>query len=507
MESFVNRDRELSLINEAVTTLLDRERLLRTPIVEFYGVEGIGKTTLLTKVRDHCSNQELPFVWADIKKKPSNQFADPAKDLLAKDKPVVVIIDSLDAADKSLLSEIEVNLSELIQSNNVFIVLASRNIQRFDSTRSIARKLTLHPLHPLQRESCISYLNSFANTLTSTARDTIFNWTRGYPLAMQVMTDAIVNERLDPTKEQDSRQLLSILMQKVIEKKLLANVTSTSERERLQTLLALLSIPRRFNLILMQDLIEEFASNYKLESSLAYITLPREINEKTSILSWSMERAAYCIDTTVRNLFLLHYRVERLQQYVEIHKLLANKNENFAREVTGSDKIRYLREFFYHLACSKQETRLRECLIQQIEQMAPVQTQDERKLLQSLQSFLQFYEEFGQDEELQEALGQDNARFALSLVYKNFIEIYRHLPKEMQENWLKRFFSLITPHQEEKDFAFIFEEGIRQIIKQVLREEAIKLYNDLIQGTALKVLLGNDFEAVRSRVADLLAEG
>src|SRR2546428_6696716 len=126
MEDIANREEELSIIDEAVTTLLDRKRLLRTPIVEFYGIEGIGKTTLLTKVRDHYRNQEqLSYVWTDIKENPSYQFVQTAKTLLAKNKPVVVIVDSLDTASKDLLREIEESLSELVQSNDVFIVLAS----------------------------------------------------------------------------------------------------------------------------------------------------------------------------------------------------------------------------------------------------------------------------------------------------------------------------------------------------------------------------------------------
>ena len=47
---------------------------------------------------------------------------------------------------------------------------------------------------------------------------------------------------------------------------------------------------------------------------------------------------------------------------------------------------------------------------------------------------------------------------------------------------------------------------MRQIIKQVARDDAIKLYNELIWDAGLKDLLGEQFEAVRSRIDnDLLA--
>jgi hypothetical protein len=508
MEAIANREEELSIIDEAVTTLLDRKRLLRTPIVEFYGIEGIGKTTLLTKVREQYRNQkQLSYVWTDIKENPSYQFVQTAKTLLADNKPVVVIVDSLDTASKDLLREIEESLSELVQSNDVFIVLASRYIQSFENTRSIARKLTLHPLRPLERESCISYLRDFASRIPPDTRDMIFDWTRGYPLAMTVITDAILNQQLDFSTDQNKKRLVEILMEKVINKNLLADVTAPEVQNRLQTLLALFSIPRRFNLILMQDLIKKFAPQYELKSSLAYLTLPSDINKVTSVLNWSMERAGYCIEAPIRNLFLLKYRIEQTHQYVEIHIFLAEKNLSFAGEVTGSDHSRYLREFFYHLAFSENEALVRENLTQQIERLAQLQTQERRNLLPSLESFLQFYEEFQQDIELKEALGQRNASFASSLIYRNIIEIYRQLPEKERGNWLRSFFSLVTHQPQSEDFALIFIEGMRQIIQQVSRDESIKLYNDLIQDEELKILLGEKFnEATKHVFAELLRD-
>ena len=502
---FVNREKELRQISEAVETLQDEQRLLRTPIIEFSGVQGIGKTTLLDQVKVICDNKSLLCVKEDAKQWTSDYFN--RVESLMRERPVAIILDSLDTVDNEQLQTIEARLSELIENSRLFVVLASRNVQKFERTRTIARKLTIYPLEPLKRESCLSYLNNFAQTIPPETRDMILDWTRGYPLALKVMTDTILDERLEPTKEQDRRQLLRILMKEVIEKKLLATASSSSERTRLQTLLALLSIPRRFNLTLTQDLIEKFADQYKLQNSLAYITLPRAINEVTSVLYWSLERAGYCIDAPVRNLFLLQFKIEQPQQFVDIHKFLTKKNKSFAQEVTGSDRSRYLREFFYHLACSEKEAKVRDSLIQQIEQLAQVQTQEERNLLSSLEIYLQFYEEFRQDEELKEALGQRNANFALSLIFRNFIEIYRQLPEKERGNWLIEFFSLVTHRPENDDFALIFEEGMRQIIQQVSREEAIKLYNELIQDAGLKILLGEQFESVRSHVTDLLTEG
>src|SRR5207248_4673852 len=74
MSILVNRDEELQTIEGALDTLLDRKRLLRTPIIEFYGVEGIGKTILLKEVLQRCRGRHLEPIWLD-KDKIKNTYA------------------------------------------------------------------------------------------------------------------------------------------------------------------------------------------------------------------------------------------------------------------------------------------------------------------------------------------------------------------------------------------------------------------------------------------------
>src|SRR6266480_8042399 len=162
--------------------------------------------------------------------------------------------------------------------------MASMQKQQFEDTRSITRKLTPYPLQPIQRDSCINYLKEVAHSLSSDTRDIIYNWTRGYPLAMTVMTEAVLNEDLDLQNSAHQQSLIQRIMNEVMNNNLLKGVESEEEQTRLRTLLALFSLPRRFNLILMQDLVERFAPQYALKSSLAYMTLPAEINKVTSVL-------------------------------------------------------------------------------------------------------------------------------------------------------------------------------------------------------------------------------
>src|SRR2546429_9669459 len=72
MESFVDRETALKYIDNAFETLQDKKRLLRTPIIDFYGIGGIGKTFLLKKVQQRCQDEQLCCIWVDASEGISN---------------------------------------------------------------------------------------------------------------------------------------------------------------------------------------------------------------------------------------------------------------------------------------------------------------------------------------------------------------------------------------------------------------------------------------------------
>ncbi len=173
METFVNREAELKLIEDAIDVLLDNKSLLRTPIIDFHGVRGIGKTTILKEVEQRCNGRpQLQCIWVNanqsmigfsheiisqVKKYQGelsfqdedgdwlSQSVDATKSLL-RQGPVVMLLDSVDAADAEQLRWIEELLRNLIDDNGLFVVLASKRALSFQQERSVARKLTYHPL-------------------------------------------------------------------------------------------------------------------------------------------------------------------------------------------------------------------------------------------------------------------------------------------------------------------------------------------------------------------------
>jgi hypothetical protein len=428
MKLFVNREPELKLIDESFKALLDRKPLLRTPIIEVQGVGGIGKTSLLKQVEQRCQDTQLTYIWVDVSQRTSSLASEviaqvmryiqdmdnedflhfpPAHALkiLLKQSPVVMLFDAVDTANPTQLALIENLLQDLIDNEKLFVVIASKKALTFQQYRSVARKLTMLPLKPLDRKHCESYLDTLDTPIEPEIRHLIFEWTRGYPLAMNVLAQAI-QSGLDPRTSEGRQEALTLLTEQVIHQGVLAAV-DPAKRTRYFSTLQLFSVPRRFNLVMMQDLIETFTLEFKLESSMAYWGLPKEINEATDMLNWNMTRAGFSVDEPIRTLFLLLLKAEHSERYLAIHEFLARTNLRLARGVNGFDRVRYICECLYHTACLMDSS-----------------PSIEQELLDALQTveqepsdiLLQFSEEFSQDAELKEALGKHLAIVQATIV-------------------------------------------------------------------------------------------
>jgi hypothetical protein len=444
MESFVNRETALQHIDDAFLILQDKKRLLKIPIMDFYGVKGIGKTLFLKKVQQRCQDKQLRCIWLDgSQSNPDraraialqvqqsgftlpfdddndylpSQSADAVRILLQRG-PVVMLCDSLDTTDKDRQKWLELLLSDLTEDKNLFVVLASRRDLTFENERSLARRIKTIPLPPFDRTACEAYLNATAIQIAPEIRTIIFTWTRGYPLALNVMTQAVM-DGLDPREEQDQKEILARLTDQVLRQSLLARV-EPAEQNWYLAILSLLSVPRHFNLIIMQDLIEQFTPELarEKENSLAYFGLPREINQKTEVLHWNAIGAGFSVDAPIRAIFLLKLSIEQPKMYYAVHSSLAQTNRQWAADVSGADQVRYLREYLYHSVSSEKPATLAQFLATAVQEIA-------EEFPDSLASLL---EEIAQDGELKELLGA-HLHHVESLMQKNIVTRTDYMPE------------------------------------------------------------------------------
>jgi hypothetical protein len=518
MPNFVNREDELQLIAQQLDLLTEKNNLIRTQIIEFYGVGGIGKTTILRKIEQNCQDRHLPAIWIDASQNMPdfprkiidqvqrynvqfiriegndwlNQSIIATRALLQKG-PVIFLIDSLDADDEEQLNQIGHMLVDLTRDDKLFTILASKRKVSFDSILPIARKLTPPvQLKSFDRESYIAFLNGLEQHIDSEIRDIIFEWTGGYPLAINVMVQAILDYHLDPRLENDKRQLLSIIVEQVINRGVLANASQTPDKLAwFQTMLGLFSIPRRCNLSVMQRMIERFAPDYKLGSSLAYMSLPKRINPTADVLNWDASKAGFSVEPPIRHIFLMRLKIEDPDRYAAIHNFLATTNRRLADEVNGIDRTRYLQEYLYHSASCEEGTVLKQIVEKTVQQI----------IAEPPEYFLLFHEDFLSDEELKTALGP-LCDTVLSLTYRHLAMINKQIAAESTEVerifYLRDFFYYIILDPAVTDFRLHLSDTIQQVVKEQPAGICARLHEELLRDTRIKERCGEDITILSS---------
>jgi len=505
MNIFVNREEELQLIEERCTALVQNNPV-QQQIVEFHGVGGIGKTTILQRIKLHCNEQHLPSIWTDASQgttlfsheviqqvqKYGVQFAPKNNDLLSqsieatkaliKQNPAVFLIDCLDSAGDEQLVWIEHMLDQLTKDTRLLFVLASQRKVSFERTMSVARKLDPIQVKPLNRTSCIDYVNKWPQQVAPEIQELVFEWTGGYPLAVNVMVKAIQDETLDPRKDEDQKQLMQRITEQVINRGVLARAVSTpADLEWYQTMLGLFSVPRRYNLDIMQKMTEKFAERYKLGSNLAYMSLPKRLDQRTDVLSWDRSRSGYSLETPIRHIFLMKLKIEQPQRYMAIHKFLAETNWRLAMESPGTDRVRYLQEYLYHSANCENGLVLPQVVEKTFQEIVGEPTT----------YFSIFREEYEKDEELRAALGSHTV-IVVSRMYRHLAELNWQVAIEspgLDPNErifsLQEFFYYRIYDPAESDILSCAQQSIQQIVKEMAADVCSKLHEELSRDTKI----------------------
>jgi len=523
MITFVNRQSETTLIDDAFKALqnYNNDGLLRTPIIDFFGVEGIGKTAILRYIQEQCSIQQIRYILIDtsqggdhfsqeLVRQVMDQYNIQLPSLeenenlsqqsmrstraLLDQGTAVMILDNVDATNEELLARITSILRDVIDEKKLFVVLASKRGVHFNSERAISRKLTSLQLKPLDRKSCDYYLDVIDPPLKLEARKYVFAWTRGYPLAMEVMITAINEQNLNPVLLEDQKALINIIVERVIDQKVFASL-ETSERHRYKELLMLLSIPRQFNLLIMQELIEKSANGEERRSSLAYMGLPKYLMEKTNVLSWNIFKGGFTIDMPIRNIFLLKMRLEQPELYSDLHQFLADLNQKLADEVNDANRIQYLCEYLYHSAYVQDE----HAFIQSIELVQQKITKITFEALEVFESFEASFAGLLQDNDFMDVLGARMVKVS-SLLYRYLAAMNKreaHITVGEKHTYhLRKFLFYISKEPDIADLRATWTSSLRNIIIEEPSGSIIQLVDELHRSETLE-------EALRDHLAEL----
>jgi hypothetical protein len=533
MIAFVNRQTETMLINSAFEALhnFDKDSLLRTPILGFCGIEGIGKTALLIYIEEQCKKQKIRYISIDASHNASHFSSeiirqvterynirptslDETDDLFQQSLSVtralldqgaaVIILDGVDATNEELLGRITVTLRDVIHENKLFVVIASKRGLLFDSERTLARKLTSLQLKPIDHKSCERYLETVKPPLKPETRKHILAWTRGYPLAMEVMTRAITEQKLDPALPPDQKVLKDIIVERVIDEKVFARL-APDQRSKYKKILSIFSVPRHFNLLIMRETIENFITELKRENSLAYMQLPGIIKDDTGVISWNIFKNGFVVDVPIRNIFLLKIRIEQPEHYLALHQYFAELNKRLAGEVTGSNHMRYLCEYLYHSAHAKTKQEFNGILKQALQEI----DKENFENFEAFESFEIYFEEILRDNEFRDALGEVFAK-TYSLIYGHLVDMNRRGARissgEEHFHHLRNIFIYSVKDPGVTDVRAAWIPAIRAMIADESGGYTTQFVEELLDSKRLEEELGNNFAVLDSLIAEISLE-
>ena len=397
---FVNREKELNSVRQAIKALVERGALLRDPLIEFYGASGTGKTWLLLKIKDECerfpcekgiitalidfkemAGQSL----AEIVEKLVNQIGwdgynssvkckeasaklkatvtqckqaqcawdDEAQEAfigymsfpLKKGWPIALFFDTLDRADETAILWLQNSIRDLVDVGKLLVILGSKVLITFEGERDVARKLRPFRLHPFGPDEV---REQWGDKSIEELIGPIFELTAGHPMASDVVFEIVekMQIRNGDDFEAHKEEIINALIEGAVDGWMLEDVT---ERERYKEILTPLCVPRQFNALMVRQLIEEFALQHSLVNLLHYLDLVGELVRETRLVEATPENR-YAIDRTIRNILLARWKLHNLEDYSRANELLIKLYEKWLEEVKGLDRNRYLLELVFHMA-------------------------------------------------------------------------------------------------------------------------------------------------------------
>ncbi len=443
------RKRDLVRVDRAEQLGQVRERLNRVrigdpafaSILNWYGIPGIGKTTLGYMIADLCQEMPVPFARVDFhpeenrrapqyaddfvliledifvglgehepttfrkeldryrqaekehlrlerRKRVVSAFLDYLNDLMKKG-PIVVLFDTTDLADPEVTIWLEENvISPLCLMGKCVIIWTGRFPQRW--TRfEVRRRVVSQKLEPLPLKATKEQVGPMG------AR--IYRLTRGHPMGNEEVAEA-VHDYQARGQEAEEHDLVNVLVDKVINEYVMKGIAP-----ELQAACRTLAVVRQFDVIILRRILAEFVDYFKATE--AFLKVLGQLTA-TSLIEWDSVRKGFALDETVRRILALHLRLNQPGRYLSINEAAANIYEEWIERVSENRSI-YVLERLYHqanIASNKGEAqpRIADKLQKELQGYLEKHYRDGDR---AIAFTTQLLEEMRQDSELREIIG------------------------------------------------------------------------------------------------------
>lgn len=272
---------------------------------------------------------------------------------------VVIYLDSLEKAPFQVLKCIESGvLIHAIRTDNFFLITAGQKPHEWMSSdiRSKSHRNVLKPfnmnitrkfIRALTRRN--PYVTDFENYLI----EKTFSLTSGHPYFTFKFIEYIferddeltIKETVDIQFPRGVESLVSLIVEQVWK-----NLTMRQDYPPIEKTLLLISPLRRIEYGTFHFMLTNFMGGDIEENSPYYFqTLLGELLDKTYLFVSRGLGGGYDMEKVVRNILLVHLKVNNEKLYLDIQQTLAEKYDFWVATSTDMSQIRHMIERLYHL--------------------------------------------------------------------------------------------------------------------------------------------------------------
>lgn len=392
--TLIGRDREIRNIELSLNQLLQKK--VEKSIIEINGIGGIGKTIILKNIANICQTINLPFAVYDfefvsnleiqdirspieeiinqiiIKTKSKEELKNIFERPLLKgediqklfinylieifreeNKPIVLIFDTLDKINDDIQKWLAYLISETTRVGRIIFVLASKSALNLSIDERIRQKWQIYKISQFSFDQTKDQIQFFERGLSPEDMEelcqSIFNITKGHPLANELICKKLIEKNITTKNFQDYTQYFIQLINKELIDRVIFKKYKLEDHKKLRSILEILSIARIFNSISLQILIDTFAKQeYRLSSSFKYSKYIIEEQIKNNLIHYDQSKKGYAVDHTLAIIFSSIMKKNKPNLYKKINQKLIDIYNEWISYYSGSDKINYIKEKYYH---------------------------------------------------------------------------------------------------------------------------------------------------------------
>lgn len=446
IKPYVNRTKELAEVRERLN-LIRRGGLLFEAVLEWYGVPGIGKTTLGQMIDKLCSEMNVPFARVDFHQEENPHAPSYADDplliledivnalgleeplefrgmlgryrqaeeeylrqerhkrvvraflgdmnkLLAKG-PLVLLFDTTDQAARETITWLEESIiSPLCLTGKCLTIWTGRFPQRWKRFE-VRRRVVSEKLGPLTAKDTEEHVGPMGTR--------IYTLTRGHPLGNEEVAEVVLRYEAEGRVAPDL-ELINALVDRVIDRYVMKGI-----EDDLKAAFRVLTVVRQFDVTILRRLLSSFLEEFKTLREPLFLSVLGRL-KSTYLVEWDPVRKGYAIDPTIRRILALHLCYNHPKCYLQVNDMAADIYAEWIKKVQENRSV-YVVERLYHRAIpaivNKRPLGL---IIKELRKelegyLATYYTDEDRERAQ--RSTDQLLQELSRDEELREIIGDE----------------------------------------------------------------------------------------------------